>query len=159
MKRTRARLPSAALGLAIAASACGGAPAKPAYPRELTRCSTSTGEAALDQQRAFLAMLLALEERRYVIARMTWPELIEATYLSDYHPERFHTTWLVRVLPDGALWLDHPEPQGHERTEQWYARLLKSYGLYACRDVDWLRWQAENRGVLPVGIGYDPQMH
>jgi hypothetical protein len=124
-------------------------------PRTLARCGNSLGDPVLDRERTYLAALLALSSRQYAIVHSESPSWIEAESRSDYHPEVFHTRWVLHVLDNGRLEVDSPENarEMHDKTDLWYAKLSQSVALLACRDLNWLRWEAQNRGLLAVGAG------
>lgn len=127
-------------------------------PRVVPACASSTSDATLDRERTYLAALLAVQERGYAILRAEPPREIVADYTSDYRPERSHSRWLLYVQPDGSLEVSTPADHRrvHARAEAWYGRLAQGVQRLSCRDLNWLRWEAQNRGLLPVGAAVAP---
>jgi hypothetical protein len=121
--------------------------------RSTPGCHASTGDPALDRERTYLATLVALNQRGYAILRAEPAREIEADFVSDYKPEVSHTRWLLRVQSDASLSVDTPPSQRHmhQRSERWYSGLIQSVRGFQCRDLNWLRWEAQNRGLIPIG--------
>jgi hypothetical protein len=139
--------------LLLLVTGCASAP-RSWQPRTVASCTAALG-APLDQERTYLAALLALSSRKYAVLHSEAPHSIEAESRSDYHPEIYTTRWVMRVRPDGSLEVDAPDNQRatHDRTESWYQRLSMSIQQLQCRDLNWLRWEAQNRGLLAIGAG------
>ncbi len=116
-------------------------------------CPVSTSDPQLDRERTYLASLLALQERKYAILRTQAPSAIEATYTSGNNPSVAHVHWLIGIGPDASLTVDVAEAdrQMHRRVAGWYDTLLASVNQLKCRDPNWLRWEAQNRGLVPIG--------
>lgn len=121
--------------------------------RTTPACLASTGDAALDRERTYLAALLALNERKYVTVHTEAPVEIEADFQSSHKPDVAHTTWVLRVQGDASLEVDTPPNKAtmHGKTERWYSGLVSTHRRLHCRDVNWLRWEAQNKGLLPIG--------
>ena len=145
--------------LAAAALALVGcsSPPKTWAPRREPACTLGSSTPELNQQRAFLASLLALEERGYTVLHMEWPLQLEAHFISNHRPDTYQTRWVVDVAPGGELSIRAPQgwDEPHDKTENWYQRLRKTITQYHCRELEWLRWQAENKGLLPIGMGME----
>jgi hypothetical protein len=134
--------------LALILTGCG----TPAWSaRTAETCPSTLGDPRSDQERAYLSSLLALDDRRYEVVHRESPRQIEATAQNRHYG--FRTTWVIRVQPGGVLSIDQPENERetHEFTQKWFDQLTRSIESYRCRDLDWLRWNAENRGLVPVG--------
>lgn len=144
--------------MAAAISSCGGSASRIWRTKDEPTCAMPSGTAETDRQRAFLAALIALEERGYTVVRMRWPKTLEAHYYSAYKPEIYQTRWVINVLPNAHLEFSAPSPwhRTHSKTDQWFERLYHTIQRYQCRDPEWLRWRAEERGLLPIGLGVEP---
>lgn len=132
-------------------------PAVPWVPRIQPTCVRSTGSLELDRQRAFLAALLALDSKRYVILENEFPNRLVGHFVSSYQPDIHATRWEVQVLKNGKLQVDAlpPYDQTHDRVEDWYRRLTTEIQRYQCREIEWLSWYAESHGLLPIGVSTD----
>lgn len=122
-------------------------------------CPVSTSSPDLDRERTYLATLLALQSRGYAILRTKAPSYIEATHTSGNSPQVARVRWLIGIGPDASLTVDVPESERsmHPRVAGWYDTLLNSVRQLQCRDTNWLRWEAQNRGLVPIGafVGSD----
>lgn len=116
-------------------------------------CYQRSGDPELDRERTYVAALLALNERGYAILHAEAPREIEADFASSYRPEISHTRWLITIQPDASLLVDTPPNmrEVHQRSERWYGNLVGNVQRLQCRDLNWLRWEAQNRGLLPIG--------
>ncbi len=116
-------------------------------------CRVSTHHAEVDRERTYLATLLALEARGYVVVETEAPTRIVASYVSGNAPGVARVRWVIGVGPDASLNVDvaDGERELHPRVAGWYERLLEGVASLQCRDVDWLRWEAQNRGLVPIG--------
>jgi len=116
-------------------------------------CSASTSSPEVDRERTYLAALLALHMRGYVILKTQAPSYIEASNLSVNAPSVAPVRWLVGIGPDASLNVDVPDDQRaiHPRVATWYDSLLVNTIELQCRDTNWLRWEAQNKGLVPIG--------
>jgi hypothetical protein len=121
--------------------------------RTLAGCKERTGVPELDRERAYLASLLALDSRRYAVVRHVQGRELEATYASDYPASQPHWRCVLSVLDDASVVLDVPSTTHDvsKREAQWADKLVFSIEQYQCRELDWLRWEAQNRGLMGVG--------
>jgi hypothetical protein len=128
---------------------------RPWSARTLPACAARTGVPELDRERSYLATLLALDARQYAIVHAVSGREIEATYSPNYPPSQPSARWVLSVLDDARVVLDVPSTAGpiSEREEQWAERLAFSITQNQCRELDWLRWEAQNRGLIAVGAG------
>ena len=109
--------------------------------RSTAPCPSALGSAAADQERAYLSALLALNDLHYQVVQHEASSHIEAVAQNGHYD--FETTWVINVREDGSLSIDQPETQRETH--------VRPFETYRCRDVDWLRWTAESRGLVPVG--------
>ncbi|MFT3921322.1 MAG: hypothetical protein QM778_02180 [Myxococcales bacterium] len=116
-------------------------------------CPVSTSSSELDRERTYLATLLALQARHYVIVKAQSPTYLEATRTSASNPAVARVRWLISVGPDASLNVDVPEEQRtmHRKVAGWYDELVAEVSSLQCRDPNWLRWEAQNRGLVPIG--------
>ena len=137
-----------ALFLALFAVGCG----TPNWAvRETAPCPESLHAPRANQERAYLAALLALSDRHYDVVHREAPRSIEAVARNRHY--EFETTWVITIRTDGTVLVDQPENarETHEFTDNWHTKRVRSLESYRCRDLDWLRWNAESRGLVPVG--------
>jgi hypothetical protein len=116
-------------------------------------CPVSTSQPELDRERTYLATILALQARGYAVMKAQAPSYIEATHTSGNSPGAAHVRWLISIGPDASLNVDVPpgEREMHPRVAGWYDSLLLNVSQLQCRDTNWLRWEAQNRGLVPIG--------
>jgi hypothetical protein len=147
--------------LVIVSIACGWASgcATTWSPRAIPACYAPSGDARLDRERSYYAALIAASDRKYVIARTDTPRQLEIEYRSAYKPEQGHARWLIDVAPDASLQVQNVPAielvsrKRRKRLEQWFAMLSDSTRGLGCRDLNWLRWEAQNRGLTPLVDG------
>jgi hypothetical protein len=143
------------LFLATLASACSGV----WQPQSIPACYAPIGVPALERERSYYAALIALSERKYVIVHAEAPRQIEVEYRSNYRPDQANVHWRVDIADDAAIRVQNI-PAGVSvsrkalgRQKQWFEMLSTSARRYSCRDVNWLRWEAQNRGLVPMAGG------
>jgi hypothetical protein len=137
--------------------ACAHSP-PPWEPHTLPGCHGSLGQPQLDQERTYLAAMLALSARHYAILHAEAPFLIEAESRTNYHPELFTTRWVMNVRPDGVLDIDAPsnDRDTHAKTQEWYRRLRNLIEQYQCRELAWLRAEATSAGLIAASAAPAP---
>jgi hypothetical protein len=121
-------------------------------PQTIPACLVATGDVQSDRERSYLAALLALETRGYVLLHAESPAQIEAEYGSASDSDTTRVRWLVDAQPDGSLRVDSI-PAGvppSKKAASWYQKLEQSVRTLQCRDLNWLRWEAQNRGLMPM---------
>jgi hypothetical protein len=124
-------------------------------PRSIAPCQAGAALGALERERSYHALLLALSERKYTVLRSDPPRALEAEYHSNYKPDEAFTRWLIEVAEDGSLRVQSIPAKTRVRRKQefWFARLEESTRRLQCRDLNWLRWEAQNRGLTPLASG------
>lgn len=133
---------------------CVGGCAQAFVPRIVAPCQV--GEVGvLTRERSYHALLLALNERKYTILGSDPPRQVEAEYHSSYKPDEAFTRWLIDIAEDGSLHVQSipAETRVRRKQEHWFARLEASVRRVQCRDPNWLRWEAQNRGLVPLANG------
>lgn len=116
-------------------------------------CPVSTSDPELDRERTYLATLLALQSRDYAVLITKAPTYIEASHAGGDSPGVAHVRWLIGIGPDASLNVDVPEDRRrmHPRVARWHDSLINEVNQLKCRDTNWLRWEAQNRGLVPMG--------
>lgn len=137
-----------ALLLCVCLIGCG----KPWIPRTVPACARSTGAAELDRERSYYALLLALSEARYVVVHAEAPRQIEAEYYTTYRPGSAYLRWLIDVGHDGTLSVQSlpPERRAPRNQQRLFERLRDDTRRMQCHELSWLRWEAQNRGLVPM---------
>jgi hypothetical protein len=116
--------------------------------RELPGCAQPLSDLQLERERGYLAALLALNARGYAIWRAELPQIV-----AEVGPFKARSHFEVRVREDGQLELDAPGALADRRTVNRYEKLRQTTATFRCRELEWLRWEAQNRGLAPVGSG------
>lgn len=126
-------------------------------PRTVLGCYLSAGDPQLDRERSYYALLLALSERNYEILHAELPRQIEVAYHSDYAPQRSFVSWLIDVREDASFTVQSIPPGAEvtSKQERWFDLLAVSVRRFSCRDLNWLRWEAQNKGLLPMADALD----
>lgn len=117
-------------------------------PRSMAPCLEPLKPESLELERARVAAMLALDAQGYAILAAT-KDTIEAQF---YRSEAARVHWILRIGPQASISAEiSPEQQHvHRKTGFWYERLAHRLATYRCRELEWLRWEAQNRGLLAV---------
>lgn len=125
--------------------------AQPWHARTLPACPRSSGHPSLDRERAYVASLMALDTRGYAIVYAEPPQ-VEAQLTGRA------VGWTLRAEPGGAIVIDLGAGAGEpsRKSYTWLGKLEQTVAQYRCRELEWLRWEAQNRGLLPLVAAEEP---
>lgn len=118
----------------------------------LTPCPGSAAGPAAGEE-AFLAMLLALKERKYEILHADVAKRqVTARYSLGYRGSFYNVTWLIQVHPSGKLQVD-TQRQRHrgkqiKHVRKWFRNLERSYDEQRCKPLPLLRYEVWSQGIV-----------
>jgi hypothetical protein len=129
-------------------------------PRTIPACYKPSGVAEVDRERSYYALLLALSESRYVVLNADPPRQIVAEYYTSYTPGKAYARWRIDSDKGGMLRVQSipPEHRHPGTQEKLFGRLSDNTRRMQCRELAWLRWEAQNRGLVPLVEVREPSL-